>query len=69
MDADTYLMDEPSAALDKHTERSIVDNLAEFVQKRNRQMVMITHSEQIAQTFADAIIRMEHGRVTEAYHE
>lgn len=69
MDADTYLLDEPSAALDKTTERFIMEQLTEFVLRKNKQLVMITHSEQIAQTFTHAIVRMENGRVTEAYHE
>lgn len=69
MDAETYLLDEPSAALDKTTERFIIEHLTEFVLRKNKQMVMVTHSEQIAQSFPRAIIRMEGGRVTEAYHE
>ncbi|WP_211285288.1 ABC transporter ATP-binding protein [Sporomusa acidovorans] len=69
MDADTYLLDEPSAALDKNTERFIIEHLTEFVLRKNKQMVMVTHSEQIAQSFPQTIIRMEGGRVTEAYHE
>ncbi|TWH46261.1 ATP-binding cassette domain-containing protein [Sporomusa sp. KB1] len=69
MGAEVYLLDEPSAALDKNTERFIIDNLAKFVLEENKQLVMITHSEQIAQTFNNAIIRMENGRVVEADHE
>ncbi|NSB40229.1 putative ABC transport system ATP-binding protein, partial [Clostridium beijerinckii] len=30
MDADTYLLDEPSAALDKDTEQFIIDNFSKF---------------------------------------
>lgn len=69
MDASVYLLDEPSAALDQKTEHFIIDNLAKFVMKKNKQLVMITHSEQIAQTLQDSIIRIENGHVTEAYHE
>lgn len=69
MDADTYLLDEPSAALDKKTEEFIIDNLVKFVLENNKQLVMVTHSEQIANKFSDSIIRIENGRVTEAYHE
>ena len=69
MGAEVYLLDEPSAALDKNTERFVIDNLAKFVLEQNKQLVMVTHSEQIAQSFPNAIIRMENGRVVEAYHE
>jgi putative ABC transport system ATP-binding protein len=63
MNAEVYLLDEPSAALDKETERFIISNLVEFVRRRNKKLIMITHSEQIAETFPDEIIRLEHGQI------
>lgn len=69
MDADTYLLDEPSAALDKETEQFIIDNFSKFVLENNKELIMVTHSEQIAQKFPDSIIRIEKGKVTEAYNE
>ena len=67
MDAETYLLDEPSAALDKEAEQFIIDNLSRFVLENHKQLVIITHSEQIAEKFTDSIIRIENGKVTEAY--
>ena len=69
MDAETYLLDEPSAALDKETEQFIIDNFTKFILENNKQLIMITHSEQIAEKFPDSIIRIEKGKVTEAYNE
>lgn len=69
MDAAVYLLDEPSSALDKNTEQFIIDNLAKFVIDKNKQLILITHSEQIAQKFPECIVRIEHGQVMEAYHE
>lgn len=69
MDADTYLLDEPSAALDKETELFIIDNFTKFVLENNKELIMVTHSEQIAEKFPDSIIRIEKGIVTEAYNE
>ena len=69
MDADTYLLDEPSAALDKETEQFIIENFSKFVLENNKQLIMVTHSEQIAQKFPDSIIRIESGKVMEAYNE
>ncbi|EKQ57260.1 MULTISPECIES: ATP-binding cassette domain-containing protein [unclassified Clostridium] len=69
MDADTYLLDEPSAALDKETEQFIIDNFSKFVLENNKELIMITHSEQIARKFPDSLIRIEEGKVTEAYYE
>lgn len=69
MDADTYLLDEPSAALDKETEEFIIDNFSRFVLENKKELIMITHSEHIAQKFLESIIRIENGKVTEAYYE
>lgn len=69
MDADTYLLDEPSAALDKETEQFIIDNFSKFVLENNKELIMVTHSKQIAQKFPDSIIRIEKGKVTEVYNE
>jgi putative ABC transport system ATP-binding protein len=67
MDAETYLLDEPSAALDKGTEQFIIENLSRFVLENNKQLIMVTHSEQIAEKFSNSIIRIENGKVIEAY--
>jgi len=67
MDAETYLLDEPSAALDKGTEQFIIENLSKFVLKNNKQLIMVTHSEQIAEKFSHSIIRIENGKVIDAY--
>lgn len=68
MDADVYLLDEPSAALDKETEHLIIDNVTKLVMEKNKQLVMVTHSEQLAPIFPNSLIRIENGQVTEAYH-
>ena len=69
MDADTYLLDEPSAALDKETELFIIENFSKFVFENKKQLIMVTHSGQIAEKFPSSIIRIEKGKVTEAYNE
>ncbi len=69
MDADTYLLDEPSAALDKETEQFIIENFVKFVLENNKQLIMVTHSEQIAEKFPDSIIRIEKGKVVEEDNE
>lgn len=67
MDSETYLLDEPSAALDKGTEQFIIENLSRFVLEKNKQLIMVTHSEQIAEKFLNSIIRIENGKVIESY--
>ncbi|NRT87571.1 ABC transporter ATP-binding protein [Clostridium beijerinckii] len=69
MGADTYLLDEPSAALDKDTEQFIIDNFSKFVLENNKELIMITHSEQIAQKYNNSIVRIEKGEVVKSYYE
>jgi len=63
MDADTYLLDEPSSALDKETEHFIIQNLADFASERKKQLIMVTHSENIAALYQDSLIYLENGRI------
>jgi putative ABC transport system ATP-binding protein len=69
MDADVYLLDEPSSALDHETELFIMESLAEFVRNRKKQLVIVTHSEQIASAYPDSLIRLENGRIAGENHE
>lgn len=66
MDAETYLLDEPSAALDKETEGFVVDAFARFAEEGGRQLIMVTHSEQVAARYPDSRVTLEKGRVKEA---
>lgn len=66
MDAQCYLLDEPSAALDKENEFFVIQNMADFVRKRGRQLILVSHSDQVAEMFRDGLVRLEKGRVTEA---
>ena len=63
MDAETYLLDEPSAALDKQTELCILNTLEHFVHSRGKHLVMVTHSPQISARYPNACIQIEKGRI------
>lgn len=69
MDAETYLMDEPSSSLDKETEAFIIDHLVQFVTEKGKQLILVTHSESIASKFPNSIIRIENGKVGSELHE
>lgn len=62
MDVETYLLDEPSAALDRETEHFVIHNLANYVQEKDKQLVMVTHSQAIAEHYRDCTILFEAGR-------
>jgi putative ABC transport system ATP-binding protein len=65
MDAETYLMDEPSAALDPEMEYQMTKNLAEFVREKGRQLILITHSNQVSSMFPEDIVTLESGKIKE----
>ncbi|GFZ23400.1 ABC transporter ATP-binding protein [Lacrimispora indolis] len=69
MDAEVYLLDEPSAALDKETERFIITNLADFVTREKKALIMVTHSEEVSGLYPEGTIRIENGRTGGYAHE
>ena len=56
MDAEAYLLDEPSAALDKKTEQAIVESLALHVQQTGKQLILVTHSQEIMKLYPDSLV-------------
>ena len=69
MDAEAYLLDEPSAALDKETEDFIITYLADFVREQGKQLVIVTHSEQVSGRFPGSVVRITQGRAGGYEHE
>jgi putative ABC transport system ATP-binding protein len=63
MDPKILLLDEPSSALDEKTERNIIKEVTDYVKTKNKTLIMVTHSKEIARDHADEIIEMAQGRV------
>jgi putative ABC transport system ATP-binding protein len=63
MDADVYLLDEPSSALDKDTEYDIISQISYYCKKNNKTLIMITHSLEVSNNFADYIVNITSGEV------
>lgn len=61
MEAEVYLVDEPSSALDKETEGFVIENLVQFVMERNRQLIMVTHSQEVSAKYPKSLLRIENG--------
>lgn len=59
------LADEPTAALDTHTGRSVVEMMARLAHQENRAVVIVTHDVRLAD-FADRVVRLEDGRVADS---
>ncbi len=63
-DPDIILADEPTGNLDAETGEQVLDLLTRLARKRNKTLIMVTHSPDIAAR-ADRILRLEHGRIVE----
>jgi putative ABC transport system ATP-binding protein len=63
-DPDIILADEPTGNLDYETGLQIVDLLDRVVKKKNKTMVMVTHSRDVI-GLADKIYSLKEGSVTE----
>ena len=61
MDADVYLLDEPSSALDKETENFVIENMVQFVKENNKMLIMVTHSPAIAELYPESILEIKDG--------
>lgn len=61
MDAEVYLVDEPSSALDKETESFVIENLVHFVTERKRQLIMVMHSAEVSAKYPKSLLRIENG--------
>lgn len=63
MDTDVILLDEPSSSLDSKTEYKIIKLIYEEIKAKNKTMIYVTHSNEVANNFSDHLIQMDSGRV------
>jgi putative ABC transport system ATP-binding protein len=54
------LADEPTAALDSHTGRTVMEMMSDLAHRRGRAVVIVTHDSRVLE-FADRIVRIEDG--------
>jgi putative ABC transport system ATP-binding protein len=61
-DPEIILADEPTAALDSHTGRSVMEMMSDLAHQRGRAVVIVTHDSRVL-NFADRIVRIEDGMI------
>jgi len=61
------LADEPTAALDSHTGRTVMQTMHDLAHKHGRAVVVVTHDSRVLE-FADRVVHMEDGRIVEGTH-
>ena len=64
-DPEVLLADEPTAALDSHTGRNVMELMCDLAHKRGRAVVIVTHDNRILD-MGDRIVRIEDGRIAAA---
>jgi putative ABC transport system ATP-binding protein len=62
------LADEPTAALDSHSGRNVMEMMRELAHQHGRGVVVVTHDSRVLE-FGDRIVHMEDGRIAEAAAE
>ena len=61
-DPDIVLADEPTAALDSHSGKLVIELLRDLAHKRGRAVVVVTHDDRIL-GYADRIVRIADGQI------
>ncbi len=61
-DPGIILADEPTAALDSHTGRNVMQQMTELAHRRGRAVVIVTHDSRVLD-FADRIVKIEDGTI------
>ncbi len=61
-DPGIILADEPTAALDSHTGRTVMEMMSDLAHKRGRAVVIVTHDSRVL-SFADRIVKIEDGAI------
>ncbi len=61
-DPKIILADEPTAALDSHTGRNVMEMMSDLAHKKGRAVVIVTHDSRVL-SFADRIVRIEDGAI------
>ncbi len=61
-DPEIILADEPTAALDSHTGKNVMEMMSELAHRRERAVVIVTHDSRVL-GFADRIVKIEDGAI------
>jgi putative ABC transport system ATP-binding protein len=62
------LADEPTAALDSHSGRNVMEMMRELAHQHGRGVVVVTHDSRVLE-FGDRVVHMEDGRIAEVAAE
>lgn len=58
LDPEVFLLDEPTSALDEETARTVLLRFRDYVREKSKTVIMITHSQELADQVAENMIDM-----------
>lgn len=61
LDPEILLLDEPSSSLDQETEEFIIEMVVNYIDNKNGTLIMVTHSNDIADEYGDRIMTINDG--------
>ena len=64
-DPQIILADEPTASLDSHTGRTVMEMMSQLAHERERAVVIVTHDSRVLH-FADRMVKIEDGAIARA---
>ncbi len=64
-DPGIILADEPTAALDSHTGRTVMEMMSDLAHRRGRAVVIVTHDSRVL-SFADRVVKIEDGAIAKS---
>ena len=63
-DSEVYLLDEPSSALDDLTEDFVIKTMVDMARDKNKTIIYVTHSKDMADKYSDKLIKIVDGRIS-----
>ena len=63
------LMDEPTGNLDSKTSSQIVDFIVNLNKKNNQTFILVTHSVELFEEYADHVIKLADGKIEEEFRK
>lgn len=64
MEPNVLLLDEPTSALDEGTELSIIEYINNYLKAKDKTLIMVTHSRELAKSMGDRMVNVSKGIVT-----
>lgn len=58
LDPEVFLLDEPTSALDEETANTVLLRFRDYVRKKSKTVIMITHSKELAELVSENTIDM-----------